>query len=291
MSVKRAAGSSHGASRASPAPASPRVGRAGAASPGSTYADRHRSSHGTTRPHGARDRPSSVVHAGPGRAAAAPPDTPRGANLLVSLLFRDVPDPPGRAEPSGRARRDRRRARGRRDGRDLKWPNDLLVEDRKLAGILAERSMTGDVVVGIGLNVGWCPEDASRVGATVTPAEVLERAARRVRPAAGRHRTDPTAMPSARWATRPRRAAGWRRSRARRPTSRPTAAWSCSTRPRSRTGSTWVTSCTCARRRVPDLGALPTGSLARHARPTATTYRRARAGLAGARGRGRHGRP
>jgi BirA family transcriptional regulator, biotin operon repressor / biotin---[acetyl-CoA-carboxylase] ligase len=34
----------------------------------------------------------------------------------------------------------------------LKWPNDLLVGDRKLAGVLAER--VGDaVVVGVGLNV------------------------------------------------------------------------------------------------------------------------------------------
>ncbi|MDI2130984.1 biotin--[acetyl-CoA-carboxylase] ligase [Yinghuangia seranimata] len=34
----------------------------------------------------------------------------------------------------------------------LKWPNDLLIGDRKLAGILAERAGDG-VVVGIGLNV------------------------------------------------------------------------------------------------------------------------------------------
>jgi biotin-[acetyl-CoA-carboxylase] ligase BirA-like protein len=34
----------------------------------------------------------------------------------------------------------------------LKWPNDVLIGDRKLAGILAERVETG-VVVGIGLNV------------------------------------------------------------------------------------------------------------------------------------------
>lgn len=35
---------------------------------------------------------------------------------------------------------------------ELKWPNDVLVEDRKLAGILA--TMTGDaVVIGFGLNV------------------------------------------------------------------------------------------------------------------------------------------
>lgn len=39
----------------------------------------------------------------------------------------------------------------------LKWPNDVLVGDGKLAGILAERS--GDaVVVGIGLNVTGRPE-------------------------------------------------------------------------------------------------------------------------------------
>ncbi|ULE33621.1 biotin--[acetyl-CoA-carboxylase] ligase [Mycobacterium sp. IDR2000157661] len=35
----------------------------------------------------------------------------------------------------------------------LKWPNDVLVEDRKLAGILTEVSPGGAVVVGIGLNV------------------------------------------------------------------------------------------------------------------------------------------
>ena len=40
----------------------------------------------------------------------------------------------------------------------LKWPNDVLIDDRKLAGILAEQS--GDaVVIGIGLNVAM-PRDA-----------------------------------------------------------------------------------------------------------------------------------
>lgn len=40
----------------------------------------------------------------------------------------------------------------------LKWPNDVLVGDRKLAGILAERAGDG-VVVGIGLNVSLRPEE------------------------------------------------------------------------------------------------------------------------------------
>jgi BirA family biotin operon repressor/biotin-[acetyl-CoA-carboxylase] ligase len=40
----------------------------------------------------------------------------------------------------------------------LKWPNDVLIGDRKLAGILAEQAADA-IVIGIGLNVGM-PEDA-----------------------------------------------------------------------------------------------------------------------------------
>jgi len=45
----------------------------------------------------------------------------------------------------------------------IKWPNDLLVDGRKLAGILAlaEGVAEGDaVVVGIGINIGWAPDGA-----------------------------------------------------------------------------------------------------------------------------------
>ena len=35
----------------------------------------------------------------------------------------------------------------------LKWPNDVLMDGRKLAGILAERLADGSVVVGVGINV------------------------------------------------------------------------------------------------------------------------------------------
>lgn len=39
----------------------------------------------------------------------------------------------------------------------IKWPNDLLVDGAKIAGILLERQ--GDiVVVGIGANLSWAPE-------------------------------------------------------------------------------------------------------------------------------------
>jgi len=37
----------------------------------------------------------------------------------------------------------------------LKWPNDLVVGDRKLAGLLAEAPARQSVVVGMGLNVDW----------------------------------------------------------------------------------------------------------------------------------------
>jgi BirA family biotin operon repressor/biotin-[acetyl-CoA-carboxylase] ligase len=37
----------------------------------------------------------------------------------------------------------------------LKWPNDLVVGDRKLAGFLAEVVGAGAIVIGMGLNVDW----------------------------------------------------------------------------------------------------------------------------------------
>jgi BirA family transcriptional regulator, biotin operon repressor / biotin---[acetyl-CoA-carboxylase] ligase len=46
----------------------------------------------------------------------------------------------------------------------LKWPNDLLVEDRKLAGLLADVVTTPDglaVVVGLGLNLTASPDDVA----------------------------------------------------------------------------------------------------------------------------------
>jgi len=106
-----------------------------------------------------------------GRTWVAPP----GTNLLVSFLFSDVPADPGELT--------RRVALAASDACRslvavevaLKWPNDLLVGDRKLAGILAQRGPAGDVVVGLGLNVGWAPDDGARLGAEVAPVDVLRR--------------------------------------------------------------------------------------------------------------------
>ena len=66
-------------------------------------------------------------------------DAPPGANLLVSILFRDPPDRVHETDPARRARR-RRRGAAHVAGVEvrLKWPNDLLVGDAKLAGVLAQ---------------------------------------------------------------------------------------------------------------------------------------------------------
>src|SRR3954452_769157 len=100
-------------------------------------------------------------------------DAPPGANLLASILFADVPAQPadlpravGIAAVDAVATATGLAAR-------LKWPNDVLLDGRKLAGILAQRSPSGPVVVGIGLNVGWAPEGAARVGDGVAPLTIL----------------------------------------------------------------------------------------------------------------------
>ena len=69
---------------------------------------------------------------------------------------------------------DRGRGRGRRHRRDraaaIKWPNDVLLDGRKLAGILAEaRPQEGWAVLGIGVNVAVREADL--------PAELRGRAA------------------------------------------------------------------------------------------------------------------
>lgn len=54
----------------------------------------------------------------------------------------------------------------------LKWPNDLVVDSRKLAGVLAEGAGPGCVVVGIGLNIGWAPEGATGIVALTGRTDV-----------------------------------------------------------------------------------------------------------------------
>jgi BirA family transcriptional regulator, biotin operon repressor / biotin---[acetyl-CoA-carboxylase] ligase len=99
-------------------------------------------------------------------------DAPPGANLLVSLLFHGVPAHHGElTRRVGLAAVDACRETVGVSA-VLKWPNDVLVGDRKLAGILAERR-AATVVVGLGLNARWAPPGAARLGPDVDPLDVL----------------------------------------------------------------------------------------------------------------------
>ena len=87
-----------------------------------------------------------------GRTWSAPP----GASLLMSVLLRPALAPDDRHQVVMAAALAMAEAVEATTGvvATLKWPNDLLVGDRKLAGILAEAA--GDaVVVGIGVNLDW----------------------------------------------------------------------------------------------------------------------------------------
>ena len=44
----------------------------------------------------------------------------------------------------------------------LKWPNDLMLDGRKLGGILVEAT-PAKAIVGIGINLTWAPEGAARL--------------------------------------------------------------------------------------------------------------------------------
>ena len=58
-------------------------------------------------------------------------------------------------------------AAGGFDGAMLKWPNDLVVDGRKLAGILVEVSRSGSgsaaCVAGVGFNLDLAPADSARI--------------------------------------------------------------------------------------------------------------------------------
>jgi BirA family biotin operon repressor/biotin-[acetyl-CoA-carboxylase] ligase len=111
-------------------------------------------------------------HAGRGRRDRNWTAMP-GENLLASILFHDVP-----ADAMELPRRvclaalDACRVHTTATVA-LKWPNDVLLDGRKLAGVLAQRTADGSVVVGIGINVGWSPDGAARLESFVAPVQLL----------------------------------------------------------------------------------------------------------------------
>jgi BirA family biotin operon repressor/biotin-[acetyl-CoA-carboxylase] ligase len=84
-------------------------------------------------------------------------ESPARAGLMFSVLLRPSPDTPISRYGwlpllAGVALVEAVRRLGGVDAA-LKWPNDLLIDGRKCAGILAEAVPDAGVVVGIGLNV------------------------------------------------------------------------------------------------------------------------------------------
>jgi BirA family biotin operon repressor/biotin-[acetyl-CoA-carboxylase] ligase len=104
--------------------------------------------------------------------------TPPGTALAVSLVLRPkemTPEAVGGMNVLGALAVVEALAARRVTAR-IKWPNDVVVEGRKIAGVLAEASWTGEaleyVVLGIGVNVlaGSAPPD----GEVEIPATSLE---------------------------------------------------------------------------------------------------------------------
>ncbi len=113
-------------------------------------------------------------------------EAPRGAALLVSFVL--APNPllslaagVAAAEACGRGVR-------------LKWPNDLLLDGRKVGGILVEAS-PAKAICGIGINLTWAPEGAAQLD------EPRDQLLERLRPAMERWSTARADQVLARWRT------------------------------------------------------------------------------------------
>jgi BirA family biotin operon repressor/biotin-[acetyl-CoA-carboxylase] ligase len=95
-------------------------------------------------------------------------DAEPGSGLLVSLLLRPAELPVARwhlltAATAVAARSACAQVAGVTP--DIKWPNDLLLGERKLAGILAEGSANA-MVIGMGLNVHSGPPGSAHLDGT-----------------------------------------------------------------------------------------------------------------------------
>ena len=144
---------------------------------GSTNADLLASAHGGAAHHSVLV--AEFQSAGKGRLDRTWVAEP-GSNLLVSLLFRfaDTIERPthqftqmvGMAAALASEQLVAVKPQ-------MKWPNDLLIDGKKVSGILAQGA-ADFVVVGIGVNVGWAPPDAVSLNtesrsAQTTPTDLL----------------------------------------------------------------------------------------------------------------------
>lgn len=114
--------------------------------------------------------------------------SPAGVNLYLSIILRP-PLPPQRAPELvpvvAVAAAETLRAHGVDAG--IKWPNDLEIDGRKVAGILTELSANADrihfVVVGIGINVNLHGDDLPEELRPIATSMALELGRQLSRPA------------------------------------------------------------------------------------------------------------
>ena len=117
---------------------------------------------------------------------------PPAGNLAFSVLLRPGGDPPAAGVwplIAGLALHEAL-SFGREPGSlTLKWPNDVMLDGRKLAGILVERGLGGGhdwLVIGFGANLAAAPELPDRVPACLAelgPPPTPEQVAARLLPA------------------------------------------------------------------------------------------------------------
>jgi BirA family biotin operon repressor/biotin-[acetyl-CoA-carboxylase] ligase len=81
-------------------------------------------------------------------------EAPAGTALLVSFV---LPPDPLLSLRAGVAAAEACHVRVK-----LKWPNDLLLDGRKLGGILVETT-AGKAICGVGINLTWAPDGATQL--------------------------------------------------------------------------------------------------------------------------------
>jgi BirA family transcriptional regulator, biotin operon repressor / biotin---[acetyl-CoA-carboxylase] ligase len=92
-------------------------------------------------------------------------ESPSGSNLYLSIILRPPISPPAAAQITLLAGIAAARALSGVSGLEcrIKWPNDIFLQGRKLAGILAEMEGKGSrvrfVILGVGVNVNWRREN------------------------------------------------------------------------------------------------------------------------------------
>lgn len=143
--------------------------------------------------------------------------SPFGANLYMSMYWRLEQGPAaamGLSLVIGIIMAETLRSLGADEVR-VKWPNDIYLNDRKLAGILVELTgKTGDaaqIVIGAGINLAMRTADASQInqgwinlqeaGVTVNRNELAARLINRLREALPLFEQEGLAPFVARWAT------------------------------------------------------------------------------------------